>query len=443
MGFGKVSIRVAQFAVIALLASGAGACSSIPEWMGGDAKSSDDTVTPPDQTADQNATAPADQKTATDQTAQSTDKFPDLADVPDKPKQPSTPDERKQVQESLAADRSKAQYSSDNLKGGQDTAAAPPPPPGTEVADNTPDTTDKTADTDKSADTDKTANDNKPAETTSKSATEVPAAAPTAQVATNTTSTSTPAVPANAPGLPGMVSPSDAALGFKRSSAPALDGNVQNFVPQPIIERYRQTAAASSTMGVTNVAVATNTFVGTPSQAAVSLTPPPGTRKAKLATNTVDVGGPDKMTGAVTANFDSLASDNSAVPTQAAYVNPQGLPPAAVVFFPHDTTVLNAQAKAQVRAAAQAYLARGGQGFIRVVGHSSSRTANMPLQRHLVYNFERSQARANSVAQELIKAGVPAAKILVEAVGDTQPVYYESMPEGEEGNRRAEIFLQS
>jgi flagellar motor protein MotB len=37
---------------------------------------------------------------------------------------------------------------------------------------------------------------------------------------------------------------------------------------------------------------------------------------------------------------------------------------------------------------------------------------------------------------------VPAAKVQVEAVGDSQPIYYESMPRGEEGNRRAEIYLQ-
>ena len=36
----------------------------------------------------------------------------------------------------------------------------------------------------------------------------------------------------------------------------------------------------------------------------------------------------------------------------------------------------------------------------------------------------------------------PASRVLVEAVGDSQPVYYESMPEGEAGNRRAEIFFQ-
>jgi outer membrane protein OmpA-like peptidoglycan-associated protein len=47
------------------------------------------------------------------------------------------------------------------------------------------------------------------------------------------------------------------------------------------------------------------------------------------------------------------------------------------------------------------------------------------------------------VAQELIHDGVPASRVLVDAVGDSQPIYYESMPQGEEGNRRAEIFVQS
>jgi len=78
-----------------------------------------------------------------------------------------------------------------------------------------------------------------------------------------------------------------------------------------------------------------------------------------------------------------------------------------------------------------------------VVGHSSSRTSNMPVEKHLIAIFQKSQARANAVAKELIREGVPASRVLVEAVGDSQPVYYESMPQGEAGNRRAEIFLQS
>ena len=130
-------------------------------------------------------------------------------------------------------------------------------------------------------------------------------------------------------------------------------------------------------------------------------------------------------------------------PPPAATAPAAGSQPSAVVLFPNDAVVLNVAAKAQIRNAAQAFQAHGAQGFVRVVGHSSSRTPNMPLERHLQVVFERSQERATAVARELIRDGVPAEKVLIEAVGDSQPVYYESMPQGEDGNRRAEIFLQS
>jgi outer membrane protein OmpA-like peptidoglycan-associated protein len=116
--------------------------------------------------------------------------------------------------------------------------------------------------------------------------------------------------------------------------------------------------------------------------------------------------------------------------------------PAAVVLFAGDGTTLDATARAKIHEIADAYRSTGA-GFVRVVGHSSSRTPNMPVQQHAQLVFQRSQDRANAVAHELIRDGVPVAKVLVEAVGDSQPIYYESMPKGEEGNRRAEIFLQS
>jgi len=47
------------------------------------------------------------------------------------------------------------------------------------------------------------------------------------------------------------------------------------------------------------------------------------------------------------------------------------------------------------------------------------------------------------VARELMSQGVLASSVRIDAVGDSQPVYYESMPRGEEGNRRAEIYVQS
>ena len=95
-----------------------------------------------------------------------------------------------------------------------------------------------------------------------------------------------------------------------------------------------------------------------------------------------------------------------------------------------------------VREAVAVFRAGGGNGTIKVVGHASSRTPNMTVERHLEVIFQKSQARANAVAQALIRAGVPASKVIVEAVGDSQPIFYESMPKGEAGNRRAEIFVQ-
>ena len=120
-----------------------------------------------------------------------------------------------------------------------------------------------------------------------------------------------------------------------------------------------------------------------------------------------------------------------------------GVAPAEIIYFSGDGTSLSKASLAQVNKAVAVFEARGGNGTVKVVGHSSSRTANMSVERHLEVIFQKSQARANAVAQALIKAGVPASRVQIEAVGDSQPVFYESMPKGEAGNRRAEIFVQS
>jgi outer membrane protein OmpA-like peptidoglycan-associated protein len=204
---------------------------------------------------------------------------------------------------------------------------------------------------------------------------------------------------------------SDAALGFQPSAAPPLDPSINQWVSAPIMARYRQTASAG---GVAPVRVA-----------AVPAKPGQG------------VGGPEEMSGAVTANLDAISTPGASM----AAMN-GGVAPTAVVYFPGDGTTLSAAARAQIRSAADQYKTMGGAGTIRVVGHASSRTANMPVEQHLEVIFKKSQERADAVAQELIHEGVPAARVLIDAVGDSQPVYYESMPQGEEGNRRAEIFVQ-
>ena len=142
--------------------------------------------------------------------------------------------------------------------------------------------------------------------------------------------------------------------------------------------------------------------------------------------------------GDVVANLGAVPG----TPTGMAAAMNGGIPPTAIIYFPGDTTNLPAAARTKVRDAVAAFQAGGGTGTVKVVGHSSSRTANMPVERHLEVIFQKSQARANAVAQALIKAGVPADRVQIEAVGDSQPIFYESMPKGEDGNRRAEIFVQ-
>jgi outer membrane protein OmpA-like peptidoglycan-associated protein len=209
-------------------------------------------------------------------------------------------------------------------------------------------------------------------------------------------------------------------LGFQPSKAPPLDASVAQFVPQPIMSRYQQTASMGGAAGLSS-----SSYAGGPAVPAAS-------------GPAVAMGGPERMSGAVVANYDAF--QNSAVPA-VAYSNAMGLPPAAVITFPDARTILSADAKAQVQAAAQSFNARGATGYIRVVGHAAIASTKISESRRLQINFERSQARATAVMRELIKDGVPANKILVDAVGDSQPVY-NAADSGENGNRRAEIFFQ-
>jgi outer membrane protein OmpA-like peptidoglycan-associated protein len=399
----RTLVRLAAVLTVALATS---ACSTISDLIGDDTPSSAAPTDANGYPAD--AAPPASSNGGT---------APDLAAIPDKPAA-STPDDQRSAADSLAADASRSHYSADALRGGTEAAAAPPPPASAEqrtpIAANTP-----------------PAPSPEPVAANSDNATPPapssapPAPAPTTPVASMPApppAGTQPAVAATG-GIPGsqpMVM-ADAPLGFKPSSAPPLDPSISQFVAEPIIARYQETAASA---GVATGPIAPVT--------GGSVTPSVRPRHHR------GEGGPETMSGSVVANLDVLNGTS----TPSVYANAVGGTPQAVVLFPGDGTALTAAGRAQVRAAVQAFQQRGGMGFIKVVGHSSSRTSNMPVEKHLVAIFAKSQARANAVAREIIRQGVPASRVLVEAVGDSQPVYYESMPEGEAGNRRAEIFIQ-
>ena len=114
-------------------------------------------------------------------------------------------------------------------------------------------------------------------------------------------------------------------------------------------------------------------------------------------------------------------------------------PAAETILFGHGSTTLDAAGQETLRKVAAEHRKNGGA--LRIVGHASSRTTDMRPLQHQLANFQVSVSRAEAVAQELVRLGVPARAMEVAGVGDSQPIYYEVMPAGEAGNRRVEIFV--
>jgi outer membrane protein OmpA-like peptidoglycan-associated protein len=110
-----------------------------------------------------------------------------------------------------------------------------------------------------------------------------------------------------------------------------------------------------------------------------------------------------------------------------------------VIYFASSSSNLDGNDLSVVREIA-AYQRQYG-GVLRIIGHSSSRTADMDAARHTLVNLRVSAQRAETVARALMNAGVPGEQIFVGGVADDQKEYQEVMPSGEAFNRRAEVFL--
>ncbi len=87
-------------------------------------------------------------------------------------------------------------------------------------------------------------------------------------------------------------------------------------------------------------------------------------------------------------------------------------------------------------------LQRQRGGVIRVIGHASQRQDLPDPVAHRVTKFERSLARASSVALAMLELGADRKALEVIAAADSEPLYDESEANGEAGNRRVEIFLE-
>jgi outer membrane protein OmpA-like peptidoglycan-associated protein len=108
-----------------------------------------------------------------------------------------------------------------------------------------------------------------------------------------------------------------------------------------------------------------------------------------------------------------------------------------VIRFKAGSARLSRSERRLIKRVVVEYRNRGGA--IRVEGHASSRTRDMDQVQHHLVNFKVSLDRANVVAAELVRQGVPARSVFVAAMSDSQPIFAEVMPAGDRANQRVEI----
>ena len=116
-------------------------------------------------------------------------------------------------------------------------------------------------------------------------------------------------------------------------------------------------------------------------------------------------------------------------------------PPVATILFADGSARIGRADLEIIRQVYNGYRARGGR--IHVVGHASSRTRNLDQASHQLANFSISYERAGSVAEALQRLGVPPEALVVTAMSDQEPSFFEVMPAGEAGNRRVEIYFEN
>jgi flagellar motor protein MotB len=97
------------------------------------------------------------------------------------------------------------------------------------------------------------------------------------------------------------------------------------------------------------------------------------------------------------------------VPTRpSAATFPLGVTQSATVFFANGSAAIDADGKRALRILAEGYKENGGA--LRVVGFASGQATSASAQ---IANFRIAGQRAEAVAQELVRLGVPMTRMIV------------------------------
>lgn len=349
--------------------------------------------------------------------------YPNLATVPQRPQASTTAAEREAMTQGLIADRANARYSSE--------AAGPRPIPTTAPAASS-----RAAPTAPPPEVSASAQPARAvpepvAALPSPSAEPAPAVASSPQTQSSNRSALWPNRPApDTPGLTGATSARVAGGAQIRQSGSEPVPAPLTRVPAP---RSSQTAERTTTLDSTGTA---SRIPPPPAVITTERVPREPTRTAAadaVAPSPAASRQPTASSQSVIVNEDAIY----AAPAARSFSGQAYL--ASTVYFGHGSANLTAGERQEIARVAQAALANGAG--VQVIGHASSRTADLSLRDHEVANLAISLRRAEAVADALIAAGIPANRVLVEAVSNTRPEFFEVMPAGEAGNRRAEIFL--
>jgi outer membrane protein OmpA-like peptidoglycan-associated protein len=127
-------------------------------------------------------------------------------------------------------------------------------------------------------------------------------------------------------------------------------------------------------------------------------------------------------------------ADMAAAPPAAAPGAPVDARPVGMIYFRDGSSSLSSDDLDVVRQIAEMQRAYGG--VLSVVGHASTGTTSPDEA-----NQQISEARANAVAQELMKYGVPQSAIRTSGAGTSQPLNVDATPSSAAANRRAEVYL--
>ncbi|MEQ8398621.1 OmpA family protein [Thalassobaculum sp.] len=363
--------------------------------------------------------APSSTTVAGDPGPSSNTEYPNLATVPARPTPSTTPEQRETLKQGLIADRANARYT--------DAPAAQPAPVQAAPVQSAPRSTAPQS------------KQTPPPEPISAVPVPAPSTKPQAAVPASTPPSSASRLAAGAndqsalwPNRPAPQTPSITGA----TTAEVGGEHVRRAMPQsePTPVPARVSAPSSSAPALTSQ-LAERTTLDSAGNAGRAPAPRP---EAAAAPSSAPAAVPSSS--APTASGQSVIVNDDALDAVPAAASFSGQPYlASTVYFGHSSARLTGTERAELAKVAQTAASSGAA--VRVIGHASSRTADLDLRAHEVANFTMSLKRANAVADVLVHAGVPADRIRIDALGDSQPEFYEVMPAGEAGNRRVEVFL--